>query len=465
MLIAYKGQTEFIPEVGREMKQGEVFEGTESLTIRFPKLFKEVDIQKTESIVNKVSGKDKVEIILVRFNNKEIEDRAIDLVKLNTTHPYKLTVYDNGQNKEGLSTVWNKLIKKSKCKYICLLNSDAFVTPGWLEEMMMGFSQDKIVAVGATTNKCGTQQAQSGEFANSNKGNFKEIDFLSGFCMVIKKGIAEFPEEVPFYGNENAWEVIAKRKGYKTLWAMGAYVEHLGGASVKNNKLRNEGLTQYTKWLAKTSPILFTTYNRLNYTKKSLKALKESECKNIIVIDNASTDGTQKWLKKQKGIKLILNNKNGGVAGAMNQFFELTANELYVGKVDNDTIVPKIWFSKMVKNSILHNVKILQAKHAILLETFKGGFDEWVKNFPQRGTVKINKYVGGSGVVIKRNLITEKLNTTLGVLSGWTHWQHDHYEFDKGFDTSVKIKLLDTGYGGVKKYSKYLNYYLETGRL
>lgn len=326
--------------------------------------------------------------------------------------------------------------------------------------MMKGFA-DGVVAVGATTNNCGTEQAKGEEFAISNKGNFKEIEFLSGFCMVIKKGIAEFPEEVPFYGGENAWEVMVKRKGYKTLWAMGAYVEHLGGASGESG-LRGKGLIQYSNWLAKTSPVLFTTYNRLAYTKKALKALKESEGK-IIVIDNASTDGTQKWLKKQKGIKLILNIKNTGVAGAMNQFFELTKNELYIGKVDNDTVVPKKWFSSLIKKALLYKVDVLQAKHAIISETHQGGFDDWVKDFPQKGPIRLSKFVGGSGVVIKRRVIEDKLNTTLGVLSGWTHWQHDHYEFDKGFDTSVEIKLLDTG--TKTKYNKFKKYYKFTGRI
>jgi glycosyltransferase involved in cell wall biosynthesis len=230
------------------------------------------------------------------------------------------------------------------------------------------------------------------------------------------------------------------------------------------HELRASGITQYSEWLAKNTPVLFTTYNRIEFTKKTLPILLKSTCGQIIVIDNNSTDGTQEWLKEQEGIKLILNEENVFVAGAMNQFFDLTENNEYVAKVDNDTIVKKDWLVKLLENSLLNDVDIVQAKHPLISDTHPKGFDDWVKNFPQKGTIRLNEFVGGSGVVIKRKVIKEKLNTTLGVLSSWTHWQHQHKEVYKGFDTSVEIKLLDTEYGSKANYNKYKDYYIFTGR-
>ena len=94
-------------------------------------------------------------------------------------------------------------------------------------------------------------------------------------------------------------------------------------------------------------PILFVTYNRLAYTKQALLHLLEAQNCSVTIIDNASTDGTVEWLKelsKKKTYRmvrakhLIFNDRNLGVAGAMNQFFDRTKTAGWVGKVDNDTI-------------------------------------------------------------------------------------------------------------------------------
>ena len=54
----------------------------------------------------------KVEIILIRFNNKEVEDKAIREIENNTDYPYQLTVYDNYPENRPLSSLWNDLIDK-----------------------------------------------------------------------------------------------------------------------------------------------------------------------------------------------------------------------------------------------------------------------------------------------------------------------------------------------------------------
>src|SRR3972149_5366847 len=59
------------------------------------------------------SEKNKVEIILIRYNLPDIEQQAIDAVNQHTKFPYKLTVYDNYQTKYPLSELWNRLIKQS----------------------------------------------------------------------------------------------------------------------------------------------------------------------------------------------------------------------------------------------------------------------------------------------------------------------------------------------------------------
>jgi len=96
--------------------------------------------------------------------------------------------------------------------------------------------------------------------------------------------------------------------------------------------------------------IIVLTYNALEYTKKCLKSISQSTVTDyeLIVVDNKSTDGTQKWLKNQEGISnLVLSKKNLGVAGGRNRGLEEATGE-YVVFLDNDTEVGMGWETKML---------------------------------------------------------------------------------------------------------------------
>jgi len=184
-----------------------------------------------------------VEIILIRYNLKDIEDKAISCIKKNTKYPYELTLFDNYKEKINLGKLWNKLIKDSDCEYICLLNSDAFVSEGWLTEMIKGFNDD-VAIVGPSTNYCLNCQKITREKANENRDQYEEIDGCSGFCYLLKKSVWEevggFPEDFGFYGQESAFGLKVKKFGYKQVWAKGAWVEHLGHASSSKAEQNNE---------------------------------------------------------------------------------------------------------------------------------------------------------------------------------------------------------------------------------
>lgn len=217
-------------------------------------------------------------------------------------------------------------------------------------------------------------------------------------------------------------------------------------------------------------PVLFITYNRLEYTKKALHALLHSDCGKIYIIDNCSTDGTREWLLEQhwnnERVMILINEANKGIAGAMNQFLEIVRHCSFVGKVDNDTIVPENWASMLLKKCVEHDIDIIQAKHPILSQTFAAGFDAWMKTMqpePKDNSIFYNHFVGGSGIVFNRKKINV-IPQTEWVLYGWRQFQREHPALIKAFCTDVTIDLLDTDEEG-HDYSKYPEYYLTTGRL
>lgn len=213
-------------------------------------------------------------------------------------------------------------------------------------------------------------------------------------------------------------------------------------------------------------PVLFITFNRLNYTKISLKYLLESGCNNIIIIDNNSTDGTVEWLNginDRKIKKIIFNKSNLGVARAMNQFIKICSSYTLLAKVDNDTLVPLDWLVYL--ESAMNVVDIVQAKHPILKETYVLGFDEWMKTKKFLGSgLYESRTVGGSGILFKRIMINE-IPITDWILGGWNEWQYKHKEVKKAFSINVEVKLLDMYENGEPNYSEYEDYYKKTGRI
>ncbi len=67
--------------------------------------------------------------------------------------------------------------------------------------------------------------------------------------------------------------------------------------------------------------VIIPLYNRIHYTKKIISCLREQTLRKIIkiiVVDDGSTDGTDKWLKKQNDIKTLKGNGKLLWAGAVN---------------------------------------------------------------------------------------------------------------------------------------------------
>lgn len=101
--------------------------------------------------------------------------------------------------------------------------------------------------------------------------------------------------------------------------------------------------------------ILYLTYNRLAYTKVTLPALIENAGADfaLTIVDNGSTDGTVEYLaefsrRHPKQIKhTYFLEKNMGISPPTNAFWRASRAE-FLGKVDNDTLVPPNWLKRLL---------------------------------------------------------------------------------------------------------------------
>jgi glycosyltransferase involved in cell wall biosynthesis len=99
--------------------------------------------------------------------------------------------------------------------------------------------------------------------------------------------------------------------------------------------------------------ILFLTYNRLHFTRQTLPALLDSSQGDfsVTVIDNASCDGTPDYLASLSHPRLkqiVLNKTNRGIVQPTRWFWRQSP-ATFVGKIDNDILVPQEWIENLVQ--------------------------------------------------------------------------------------------------------------------
>jgi len=201
-----------------------------------------------------MENKPHCEIVFVRYKAPEIEDAALESLKLTNIDrvTYSVTEIDNCDpvtqgNVRTLTQIWNDTIEASPHEVICLLNSDILIQdPLWLEKLVLILLADpQLACTGPSTNNCvaGPQHGLSLDVTRK-PTLCKYVDALTGFCLVIKKSvwqaIGKFDERFAFYGNETEFNDRAMRHGYKLGFVRAAFVFHRGEATVKRAEARGE---------------------------------------------------------------------------------------------------------------------------------------------------------------------------------------------------------------------------------
>lgn len=104
--------------------------------------------------------------------------------------------------------------------------------------------------------------------------------------------------------------------------------------------------------------IIIAVYNRVEYTRKCIDSLLSDNDRpryELIIIDNASTDGTKEYLNELKNevlyhndkLVVISNSKNLGVAPAWNQGLKAATGPT-IGILNNDIMVSHGWYRSLL---------------------------------------------------------------------------------------------------------------------
>jgi GT2 family glycosyltransferase len=146
--------------------------------------------------------------------------------------------------------------------------------------------------------------------------------------------------------------------------------------------------------------LMMVTYNRLDLTIKTINALLErTNCDfNLVIIDNASTDGTIEYLKLLKpsgcikNIYTTYNQENKGIAIGRNQALKAAddLNTVWYSTIDNDVILPNNWLSDCIsilrENKSYGMIGVNFEKEQFPLVEVKGGFQIQNKQMGNLGT-------------------------------------------------------------------------------
>lgn len=248
------------------------------------------------------------------------------------------------------------------------------------------------------------------------KGQSVETKLLVGFCMAVRRDILDklgLLDENLFLGNDDlelCWRL--RINGYKLKVACDTFVYHEGQhsfntepkpltqklvqestdalyAKLKNHYGANNVPTPFELWgmnwftptnalfnheikidgslISKESinvfikpkiSIISLTFNGLEWTKKFYESLIAAGINNyeLILIDNASTDETPKYLSdisKDSNVKVIFNEKNIGFPAAVNQGILESKGE-YIVVANNDIVLTKGCLDRMIQVAESH---------------------------------------------------------------------------------------------------------------
>lgn len=211
----------------------------------------------------------------------------------------------------------------------------------------------------------------------------------------------------------------------------------------------------------KTS-IIIVTYNNLNYTKDCIESIlkyTDSNTYEIIVIDNNSSNDTKNWLKKQKNIKYILNDKNLGFPKACNQGIEIADKENDILFLNNDTIVTTNWLNNL-KTCLYSDYKIGAVGSVSNHNENLQGVDFTYKDFDEmQEQAKINNvsnsskweqknFLIGFCLLIKREVINKIKYMDINYTPGYVD------------DNDLSIQIINNGYKLMLCHDSFIHHYL-----
>ncbi len=321
----------------------------------------------------------KVEVIVVNDNGVDVADR---LAPLNTENNIK---YINHIRNSGLAAARNTGIRASRGKYIAYLDDDDLFYPDHLDTLVR-FLEAGDHKVAYTDAYRAHQVNQNGAYVvfqrdvpysfDFDYDRILETNFVPVLCFVHARSCLDavglFDESLKRLEDWDLWIRMSRKFRFahikKITCEFSWRVDGTSMSSAQDQEfaaaraqiagkygLDRPAVPRITgKVVPSLVSIVILTYNQLSYTKECVESIRRNtpEPHEIIFVDNGSTDGTVKWLKKLVGenrnCRLIENQQNLGFPKGCNQGIETSRGEFLV-LLNNDVVVTRDWLAGMLE--------------------------------------------------------------------------------------------------------------------
>lgn len=219
--------------------------------------------------------------------------------------------------------------------------------------------------------------------------------------------------------------------------------------------------------------IILVSYNHLELTVSCIESIRKNNLSGtyqLIVVDNASEDGSADWLAKQEDITLIANQENKGFPYACNQGIAKAEEEADIFLLNNDTIVPrdalfwlrmglyeseKIGAAGSVSNNAVNYQQVSQQYETL---------EEWMA-FAEKNNVCMEypyekkSWLMGFAMLIKGTAV-QKIREAEGKEEDAVPEILDNRFFPGNFeDNDLSIRLLKNGYGLLLCKNSFIYHY------
>lgn len=200
------------------------------------------------------------------------------------------------------------------------------------------------------------------------------------------------------------------------------------------------------------------SYNTLDLTRDCIESIRRNcnlDTYELIVIDNASKDGSVEWLREQKDIILIENTENVGFPAGCNQGINVATLQNDIMLLNSDTIMmPNAMFTLRMglydseQNGMAGSVTNYAANNQVIERTFDG-VEEYRQyamknNVPGEHKYEYKVWLVGFALLMKRTALNQ-----VGMLD--ERFTPGNYE-----DNDLGIRFLQKGFRNVLCWNSFI---------
>lgn len=197
---------------------------------------------------------------------------------------------------------------------------------------------------------------------------------------------------------------------------------------------------------------IILSYNLLEDTRncvESIRATVPETAREIVIVDNASTDGSVEWLKTQKDIVLQANTENAGFPKGCNQGVAIAGPDNDIFLLNNDTLMTpnalfwlRMGLYESEKHGTVGSMSNNVANAQIVMEVKDYSTEELISygtavNIPQEYPYEEKIYLIGFALLIKRTVWNQ-----IGALD--ERFSPGNFE-----DTDYGVRVLLAGYKNI----------------